>query len=84
MFVTRWSKNSLFFVFDSLSNLDRGQWYKFGSTKVIQWVPRLHKVLTHGQERLFRKVTSVSINSFVEWLDTFSYVLRPAEVTVKE
>ena len=46
----------------------------FGSTKV----------LTHGQERLFRKVTSVSIHSFVEWLDTFSYVLRPADVTVKE
>ena len=41
----------------------------FGSTKVI----RRHKVLTHGQERLFRKVTSVSIPSFVEWLDTFSY-----------
>jgi hypothetical protein len=40
-------------------------------------------VLTHGQERLFRKVTSVSIHSFVEWLDTFSYVLRPADVTVK-
>jgi hypothetical protein len=47
-------------------------------------VPRRHKVLTHGQERLFRKVTSVSIHSFVEWLDTFSYVLRPADVTVKE
>jgi hypothetical protein len=56
----------------------------FGSAKVIQWVPRRHKVLTHGQERLFRKVTSVSIHSFVEWLDTFSYVLRPADVTVKE
>ena len=41
-------------------------------------MPRQHKVLTHGQERLFRKVTSVSIHSFVEWLDTFSYV------TVKE
>ena len=39
---------------------------------------------THGQERLFRKITSVSIHSFVEWLDTFSYVLRPADVTVKE
>jgi hypothetical protein len=52
--------------------------------KVIQLVPRRHKVLTHGQERLFRKVTSVSIHSFVEWLDTFSYVLRPADVTVKE
>jgi hypothetical protein len=56
----------------------------FGSTKVIQWVPRRHKVLTHGQARLFRKVTSVSIHSFVEWLDTFSCALRPADVTVKE
>jgi hypothetical protein len=55
-----------------------------GSDKVIQWVPRLHKVLTHGQGRLFCKVTSVSIHSFVEWLDTFSYVLRPADVIVKE
>jgi hypothetical protein len=26
----------------------------------------------------------VSIHSFVEWLDTFSYVLRPTDVTVKE
>ena len=41
-------------------------------------------MLTHGQVRLFRKVTSVSIHSFVEWLDTFSYVLQPADVTVKE
>jgi hypothetical protein len=37
-------------------------------------------VLTHGQERLFRKVTYVSIHSFVEWMNTFSYVLRPADV----
>jgi hypothetical protein len=29
MFVTRGSKNSLFSVFDFLSNLDCGQWYKF-------------------------------------------------------
>jgi hypothetical protein len=56
----------------------------FGSDKVIQWVPVGHKVLTNGQERLFRKVTSVSIHSFVEWLGIFSYVLRPADVTVKE
>ena len=49
-----------------------------------QRVPRRHKVLTHEQERLFRKVTSVSIHSFVEWLDTFSYVLRSADVTVQE
>ena len=47
-------------------------------------MPRRHKVLTHGEERLFRKVISVSIHSFVEWLHTFSYVLRPADVTVKE
>ena len=52
--------------------------------KVIQWVSRRHKVLTHRQEHLFRKVTYVSIHSFVEWLDTFSYALRPADVTVKE
>jgi hypothetical protein len=39
----------------------------FGSDKVIQWVPRRHKVLTNRQERLFCKVTSVSIHSFVEW-----------------
>ena len=57
---------------------------KFGSDKVIQLVPRRHKVLTHGQEHLFFKVTSVSIHSFVKWLDTFSYALRPADVTVKE
>ena len=47
-------------------------------------MPRRHKVLTYGQQRLFRKVTSVSIHSFVEWLDNFSYVWRPADVTVKE
>ena len=47
-------------------------------------MPRRYKVLTHGQARLFRKVTSVSIHSFVEWLDTFSYVLRSVDVTVKE
>ena len=49
-----------------------------------QALPRRHKVLTHGQERIFRMVTSVSIHSFVEWFDTFTYVLRPADVTVKE
>jgi hypothetical protein len=41
-------------------------------------------VLTHGQERFFRKITSVSIHSSVEWLDTFSFALLPADVTVKE
>ena len=85
MFVTRGSKNSLFF----LTLILFPTWIvvnaiNFGSTKVIQWVPRRHKMLSHGQERHFRKVTSVSIHSFVEWLDTFSYVLRPADVTVKQ
>ena len=84
MFVTRGFKNSLFFVFDFLSNLDCGQWYTFWICKVFQWVPRRHKVLTHVQERLFRKVTSVSIYYFVEWLDTFSCVLRTADVTINE
>ena len=37
----------------------------FGSAKVIQWVSRRHKVLTHGQERLCRKVTSMSIHSLL-------------------
>ena len=67
MFVTRGFKNSLFFVFDSLSNLDCGQWYSL-------WIYQSH----------FRKVTSVSIHYFIEWLDTFFYVLRPANMTVKE
>ena len=55
-----------------------------GSTKVFQWVPRRHQMLTHWHERLFRKVISVSIHSFTEWLDIFSYVLRPADVAVRE
>jgi hypothetical protein len=83
MFVTRGSKNSLFFCLWILFPT----WIvvndiHFGSTKVIQWVPRRHKMLNPGL--LFRMVTSVSIHSFVEWLDTFSYVLLPADVTVKE
>jgi hypothetical protein len=85
MFVTRGSKNSLFFCL--WFSFQLGLWSmikKIWSAQVIQRVPRQHKVLTHGQERLFRKVTSVSIHSFVEWLDTFSYVLRSADVTVKE
>jgi hypothetical protein len=84
MFVTRGSRNSLFFVLILFPTWIVVNDINFGSTKVIQWVPRRHKVLTHGQERLFRKATSVSIHSFVEWLDTFSYVLRPADVSVKE
>ena len=37
-----------------------------------------------GKSVFCRKVTSVSIHSFVEWLDTFSHVLRPTDVTVKQ
>ena len=59
-------------------------WSMIKKKMIIQRVPRRQKVLTHGQERLFRKVTSVSIHSFVEWLDIFSYVLRSAAVTVQE
>ena len=84
MFVTHGSKNSLFYVFDSLSNLDCGQWDKFWIWQSHPMSARRHKSLTHGQERLFCMVTSVSIHSFVERLDTFSYVLRPADMTVKE
>jgi hypothetical protein len=66
MFVTRGSKDSLFF----LSLIFFTTWIvvndiNFESAKVFQWVPRRHKVLTHGQERLFRKVISVSIHSSV-------------------
>jgi hypothetical protein len=84
MCVTRGSKNSLLYVFDSLSNLECGQWYKLWIWQCDPWVPRRHKVLTHGKECLVCKVSSVSIHSFVEWLDTFSYVLRPGSVTDKE
>ena len=84
MFVTRRSKNSLFYVFDSFSNLDCGQWYKFWIWQSSNEFPGDTKCWNHGEERLFCMVTSVSIHSFVEWLDTFSYVLRPADVTVKE
>ena len=81
---SRIQKLSLFCLWFSLQ---LGLWSmikKNVSAKVIQRVPRRYKALTHGQARLSRKVTSVSIHSFVEWLDTFSYVLRSADVTVKE
>ena len=84
MFVTRGSKISLFYVLILFPTWIVVNGINFGSDKVIQWVHRRHKVLTHGQERLFCKVTSVSIHSFVEWLDAFSYVLWHAPVTVKE
>ena len=84
MFVTRGSKNSLILSLILFPTWIVVKDINFGSTKVIQWVPRQHKVLNHRQERFFLKVNSVSIHSFVEWLDTFSYVLRPADVTIKE
>ena len=45
--------------------------------------PATQSVHSRGRAS-FCKVTSVSIHSFVEWLDMFSYVLQPADVTVKE
>jgi hypothetical protein len=85
MFVTRRSKNFLFFVFDSLSNLDCGQWYKFCIYQSHPMsAPATQSVDSQGRVSFVRKVISVSIHSFVEWLDTFSYALRPADVTVKE
>jgi hypothetical protein len=79
MFVTRGSKNSLFYVFDSLSNLDCGQWYQF-------WIWQSHPMSAPTTQSVDSRarITSLSIQSFVEWLDTFSYVLRHAPVTVKE
>ena len=85
MFVTRGSKNSLFYVFDSLSNLDCGQWYQF-------WIwqshpmspPATQSVDSRARAFFFCKVASVFIHSFDECLDTFSYILRHAPVTVKE
>ena len=55
----------------------------FGSAKVFQWVPRQHKVLTHGQERLFRKVTDcISIWS-PNWKDIGIYWFSPSAVRWK-
>ena len=45
MFVTRGSKYSLFFVFDSLSNLDCGQWYKF-------WIYQSHPMNTPTTQKI--------------------------------
>ena len=45
MFVTRGSKYSLFFVFDSLSNLDCGQWYKF-------WIYQSHPMNTPATQKI--------------------------------
>jgi hypothetical protein len=90
MFLTRGSKNSLFSVFDFLFNLDCGQWYKFGSPKVFQWVPRRHKLLTHGKSVFFvRSLLCPLILLLNGWTLSpthcpFSYVLLPADVTVKE
>ena len=71
-----WIQNFLFFSLIHFPTWIVVHDIHFGFTKVIQWV--------HGQECLFRKVTSVFIHSFVEWLDTFCYVLQPTDVTVKE
>jgi hypothetical protein len=52
-------------------------------TKSSNECPGYTKCWPTGKSVFFCKVTSVSIHSFVEWLDTFSRVLRPADVTFK-
>ena len=84
IFVTRGSKNYLFSFFDSLSSLDCCQWCEFWIYQSYPMGTLAIQSFDSRQERLFRKVTSVSIHSFVEWFDTFSYVLQPVDVTVKE
>ena len=64
------------------------QWYEFKSrrgknTHLTAQKSNSNTVWFNFQTYICR-VTSVSIHSFVEWLDTFSYVLRCADVTVKE
>jgi hypothetical protein len=64
--------------------LDCGQWYQFWICQSLPMSAPPTQSVDSRARAFFRKVTSVSIHSFVEWLDTFSYVLRPADVTVKE
>ena len=45
MFLTRRSKNSLFFVFHSLSNLDCGQWCKF-------WIYQSHPMSAPATQKV--------------------------------
>ena len=80
MFVTRGSKTLSFLSLILFPTWIAFNYVNYGSTKVIQWVPRRHKVLTHRLERLFRKITSVSIHSFVEWFSlSIFYFLKCAK-----
>ena len=67
MVVTRGSKNSLFFVFDSLSNLDCDQWYKF-------WIYQSHPMSASATQSVdSRAIASFSkghfcVHSFFCWM----------------
>jgi hypothetical protein len=58
--------------------------YIFDLTKSSNECPGDTKCWLTGKSVFFVAVTSVSIHSFVEWLDTFSYALWPADVTDKK
>ena len=83
MFVTRGSKNSLFFVYEFSFQL--GLWsmiYILDLPKSFNECPGDTKCWLMG----FSFVWSLlcPFYSFVEWLDIFSYVLLPAGMTDKE
>ena len=67
MFVTSGSKNSLFFVFDSLSNLDCGQWYTF-------WIYQSHLMSApvtqnvDSRARVFFLQGRFCVHSFFCWM----------------
>ena len=64
MFLTCGSKNSLFFVFDSLSNLDCGQWYKC-------WIYQMHPMSALATQ----SVDSRARASFVVWTLLCPFIL---------
>jgi hypothetical protein len=69
----------------SVTNALKRIFFKGMMNKLKIRIETCHKhTHTHTHTLLFCKITSVSIHSFVEWLDTFSYTLRPADMTVKE
>jgi hypothetical protein len=72
-------------LFEKISGIVRHHWKEIEKCETLTkffpeplvvafWRPEsIKNTLVRAAERLFRKVTSVSIHSFAEWLDTFSY-----------
>jgi hypothetical protein len=57
----------------------------FRSTRIIRSISDLlFELIWYGPDNHCLAKTKLLIISFVEWLDTLSYVLRPEDVTVKE